>query len=153
MNSMTSASRGALRALIALLLCALVVGGAYLAVRAPGSGSALIVRPQRAPVKAALGPVINLGRARAVLSGGPAGLFVAERPRHGASGSVSRVDTAAGRLGRRVPLDVAPLGMGVGSDAVWVLAGRRLGARTTLLCSLHPRPAPRTCSRAAIPWR
>lgn len=130
---MASAPRGAMRALIALLLGALVVGGAYLAVRAPGSGSALIVRPQHAPVRAALGPVINLGRARVVLSGGPAGLFVAEQPRHGTPGHVARVDTAAGRLVRRVALDVAPLGLGVGSDAVWVLAGKRLGATTTLL--------------------
>jgi hypothetical protein len=130
---MASASRGAMRVLIALLVGALVLGGAYLAVRAPGSGSALLVRPQQAPVKAKLGPIISLGRARAVLAGGSAGLFVAQQPKQGAPGRVSRVNTATGRLGRRVKLDVAPLGLGVGSDAVWVLAGSRLGATTTLL--------------------
>ncbi|MDX6544914.1 MAG: hypothetical protein QOG02_688 [Gaiellales bacterium] len=122
-----------MRVLIALVIGALVLGGAYLAVRAPGSGSALIVRLQRAPVKAELGPVISLGRARAVLSGGPAGLFVAQQPRHGAAGRVARVNTATGQLGRRATLDAVPLGLAVGDDAVWVLAGSRLGSTTTLL--------------------
>jgi hypothetical protein len=130
---MAPASRGAMRVLFGLLVGALVLGGAYLAVRAPGSGSALIVRPQRAPVSAELGPAINLGRARAVLAGGPAGLFVAQQPRPGAVGGVTRVDTATGKLARRVAVEPAPLGLGVGQDAVWVLAGRRLGSTTTLL--------------------
>jgi hypothetical protein len=130
---MASASRTAVRVLIAVLIGALVLGGAYLAVRAPGSGSALVVRPQRAPVKAKLGPVINLGRARTLLAGGPAGLFVAQQPRHGKIGRVSRVNTATGELGRPVTLDEAPLGLAVGEDAVWVLAGGRLAGMTTLL--------------------
>ncbi|MDX6546811.1 MAG: hypothetical protein QOG33_361 [Gaiellales bacterium] len=147
---MASASRGVVRASVALLLVALVLGGAYLAVRAPGSGSALIVRLQRSPVKAELGPSVSLGRTRSVLAGGPAGLFVAQQPRHGPAGRVSRVNTATGRLAQRVTFNTAPLGLAVGKEAVWVLAGSRLGATTTLL-RLDPVTMHVT-RRMVIPW-
>src|SRR5205823_1325028 len=45
----------------------------------------------------------------------------------------TRVDTGEAKLAPAEPLDVAPLGLAVGKDAVWVLGGKRTGPSTTLL--------------------
>ncbi len=132
-HGMAPAARDVARLFAAIAVTLLVLGGAYLMVRAPGSGSALIVDPPHAPVRVTTAPPIELGRAHDVMAGGGAGLFVVQQPRHGPSGRLLRIDTAASRIDRRVKLDVQPLGLGVGKDVVWVLAGRRPGPTTTLL--------------------
>src|SRR5207249_6677160 len=111
----------------------LVLGGTYLAIRAPGSGSAVVVDPPQAPVRATITARINLGRSRPVLAGGGAGVFVVRRSRHGMPGTITCVDTGEANLAPSEPLDVAPLGLAVGKDAVWVLGGKRNGPSSTLL--------------------
>jgi hypothetical protein len=126
-------ARDAIRLAMAVVVAGLVLGGAYLAIRAPGSGSAVVVDPRQAPVKAAITARIGLGRSHPVLAAGGAGVFVVRRLRHGSPGTITRVDTGEAKLGRTQSLDVAPLGLGVGRASVWVLGGKRTGTSTTLL--------------------
>ncbi len=132
-NSMVPTARDIVRLALAVLVVVAVLGGAYLMVRAPGSGSAVVVNPPEAPVRAAITGRINLGPNHAVLAGGGAGVFVVRQPRHGAAGKITIVNTADAKLGRSQPLDVSPLGIGVDKHAVWVLGGDRVGNMTTLL--------------------
>ena len=126
-------ARDAIRLVLALAITGLVLGGAYLAIQTPGSGSAVVVDLPQAPVKAAITARIHLGRSHSVLAGGGAGMFVVRRLRHGLPGTIARVDTEKAELGPPRPLDVAPLGLGVGKDSVWVLGGDRTGADATTL--------------------
>jgi hypothetical protein len=132
-HSLAPLARDAIRLALALAVTGLVLGGAYLAIQAPGSGSAVVVDPPQAPVKAAMTARIGLGRSRVVLQGGPAGVFLVRRLRQGPPGSITRVDTGEAKLGRTEPLNVAPLGLGVGKHSVWVLGGERTSTSTTLL--------------------
>jgi hypothetical protein len=125
-------ARDGIRLALAVAVTGLVLGGAYLTIQAPGSGSAVVVDPPQAPVKAAITARIGLGMSHPVLAGGGAGVFVVRRLRN-APGTITRVDTGEAKLGRTQPLDVAPLGLGVGKHSVWVLGGKRTGTSTTLL--------------------
>jgi hypothetical protein len=133
MHGMAPAARGVARLLAVVAVILLVLGGAYLMVRAPGSGSELIVNPPHSPVRMTTAPPLELGRAHDVMAGGGAGLFVVQQPKRGQRGRILRIDTAASRVDLRAKLDVRPLGLGVGKDVVWVVAGRRPGPTTTLL--------------------
>jgi hypothetical protein len=131
-HSLAPLARDLVRLALAVAVTGLVLGGAYLAIQAPGSGSAVVVDPPAAPVRAAITARIGLGRSHAVLAGGGAGVFIVRR-RHGSPGTITRVDTETAKLGATRRLDAAPLGLGVGKDAVWVLGGDRIGSSTTLL--------------------
>jgi hypothetical protein len=131
-HSLAPLARDGIRLALAVAVTGLVLGGAYLTIQAPGSGSAVVVDPPQAPVKAAITARIGLGMSHPVLAGGGAGVFVVRRLRN-APGTITRVDTGEAKLGRTQPLDVAPLGLGVGKHSVWVLGGKRTGTSTTLL--------------------
>jgi hypothetical protein len=147
---MAPLARDLIRLALAVAVTGLVLGGAYLAIRAPGSGSAVVVDPPRAPVRAAITARIPLGRSHVVLAGGGAGVFVVRRLKHGPPGTITRVETEVGKLGVMRALDVAPLGLAVGKDAVWVLGGDRTGTSTTLL-ELDPGTL-RVTKRMMFPW-
>jgi hypothetical protein len=132
-NSLAPAARDVARLALVVFVVAVVLGGAYLTVRAPGSGSAPVVDPPQVPVQAAITGRIDLGRNHAVLAAGGAGVFVVRQPRHGSPGKIAVVNTALAKLGKSQPLDVRPLGLGVDRAAVWVLGGDRLGSSSTLL--------------------
>lgn len=132
-HSLAPLARDGIRLALAVAVTGLVLGGAYLTIQAPGSGSAVVVDPPQAPVKAAITARIGLGLSHPVLAAGGAGVFVVRRLRHGSPGTISRVDTGDAKLAQTQSLNVAPLGLGVGKDSVWVLAGKRTGTSTTLL--------------------
>jgi hypothetical protein len=147
---MAPLARDAIRLVLALAVTALVLGGAYLAIQTPGSGSAVVVDPPQAPVKAAITARIGLGRSHSVLAGGGAGMFVVRALRHGSPGSIARVDTQTAKLGHPHPLDVTPLGLGVGKDSVWVLGGDRAGATATTMLRIDPDTL-RVTARLVLP--
>jgi hypothetical protein len=147
---MAPLARGLIRLALVVAVTGLVLGGAYLAIQAPGSGSAVVVDPPRAPVRAEITARIGLGRSHVVLAGGRAGVFVVRQLKHGSPGTITRVETVAAKLGRTRPLDVAPIGLGVGQNAVWVLGGDRTGTSTTLL-KIDPRTL-RVTRRMVFPW-
>ncbi len=70
--------------------------------------------------------------------------------RHGSPGSIARVDTETAKLGHPHPLDVIPLGLGVGKDSVWVLGRVRAGAAGTTLLRIDPDSL-RVTARLVLP--
>jgi hypothetical protein len=155
-QTLAPVARDVVRLVLAVVVAVLVLGGAYLTVRAPGPGSAVAVDPPRAPVQAAVTAHIGIGRSHAVLAGGAAGVFLVRQPRSGSPGVITRVNTTRAALGRSRVLDIAPLGLAVGKDALWVLGGRRTGSTTSTLLRIDPKslrvtqrvvlPAPSSCA-------
>jgi len=85
-----------LRVILVVVLSAIVLAIAYVVVTDPGSGTDVTARGHRAPVQADVGHAVRLGRGRAVMATGPAGLWVARQPPTGSPGEVERIDTSTG---------------------------------------------------------
>ncbi|HZI36586.1 MAG TPA: hypothetical protein VFD61_12605, partial [Gaiellales bacterium] len=86
-----------LRVILVVVLSAIVLAIAYVVVTDPGSGTDVTARGHRSPVQAQVGHAVELGRGRAVMASGPAGLWVARQPPTGSPGEVERIDTTTGK--------------------------------------------------------
>ena len=122
-----------LRVILVVALAAIVLAIAYVVVTDPGSGTDLTARGHRAPVQAHVGHAVTLGRGRAVMASGPAGLWVARQPPTGSPGEVERIDTATGKPGHAYQVNILPEGIAVGHGVIWVLGTKHAHGPATLL--------------------
>jgi len=122
-----------LRVIVVVALAAIVLGIAYVVVTDPGSGTNVTARGHRAPVQADVGHAVELGRGRAVMASGPAGLWVARQPPTGSPGEVARIDTGTGKPEHAYQVNILPDGIAVGHGVVWVLGTKHTDGPATLL--------------------
>jgi hypothetical protein len=144
-----------LQSLIVIAVAAMVLGVAYVVVKNPSSPSTVIALTHRPPVTARTGDVLVLGKGRAVMASGPAGLWVARVALGGAPGRLIQIDTTTGKAGPPHPLSVSPLGIAVGRDVVWVLGTLpgsplatllRVDAATGKVTARAPLAEPASCA-------
>ena len=147
-----------LRVILVVVVAAIVLAIAYVVVTDPGSGTDVIARGHRSPVQAQVGHAVELGRGRAVMASGPAGLWVARQPPTGSPGEVERIDTGTGKPEHAYRLNILPQGIAVGRGVIWVLgtqARRRPGHAASDRSVQRPRRST-ACSwpsRARVPPR
>jgi hypothetical protein len=122
-----------LRVFVVVALSATVLAIAYVVVTDPGSGTDVTARGHHPPVQGHVGVAVKLGRGRAVMASGPAGLWVARQPQAGSPGEVERIDTATGKPQHAHPVKILPQGIAVGRGAIWVLGTKPNAALATLL--------------------
>ena len=122
-----------LRVILAVVVAAIVLAIAYVVVTDPGSGTDVTARGHRSPVQAQVGHAVELGRGRAVMASGPAGLWVARQPPTGSPGEVERIDTDTGKPEHAYRLNILPQGIAVGRGVIWVLGSKRADGPATLL--------------------
>lgn len=122
-----------LRVILVVVLSAVVLAIAYVVVTDPGSGTDVTARGHRSPVAAHVGPAVRLGRGRAVMASGPAGLWVARQPPTGSAGEVERIDTATGKPEHAYQINILPEGIAVGHGVIWVLGIKPNDDLATLL--------------------
>lgn len=122
-----------LRVILVVVLSAVVLAIAYVVVTDPGSGTDVTARGHRSPVAAHVGPAVRLGRGRAVMASGPAGLWVARQPPTGSAGEVERIDTATGKPEHAYQVNILPEGIAVGHGVIWVLGIKPNDDLATLL--------------------
>jgi hypothetical protein len=122
-----------LRVVGVVALSAIVLVIAYVVVTDPGSGTDVIARGHRPPVKAIVGHPVKLGPGHAVMASGPAGLWVARQPQTGPTGLVERIDTGTGKPEHAYRIDIQPQGIAVGHGVIWVLGTKPNHALATVL--------------------
>ena len=122
-----------LRVILVVVVAAIVLAIAYVVVTDPGSGTDVTARGHRSPVQAQVGHAVELGRGRAVMASGPAGLWVARQPPTGSPGEVERIDTDTGKPEHAYRLNILPQGIAVGHGVIWVLGSKRADGPATLL--------------------
>jgi hypothetical protein len=138
----------AARAVLLGSIAALVLGVAYVIVKSGDSSATVVPVVRKPPVQANVGAPTVLGKGRASMASGPAGLWVVRQAATGKPGRLVRFRTPAGAPDHPIGLDIRPYGVAVGDHDVWVLgtAGRgrlavleridpdsgRVRARTTL---------------------
>ncbi|MDX6524411.1 MAG: hypothetical protein QOI17_1924 [Gaiellales bacterium] len=126
-----------LRGLIVVAVAAIVLIVAYFVVKNPSSPSTVIALTHRPPVTARTGDVLVLGKGRATMASGPAGLWVARVAQAGAPGRLVQIDTSTGKAEPSHPLSVTPVSLAVGRGVVWVL-GTLPGSRLATLLRIDP---------------
>lgn len=122
-----------LRVILVVVLSAVVLAIAYVVVTDPGSGTDVTARGHRSPVAAHVGPAVRLGRGRAVMASGPAGLWVARQLPTGSTGEVEQIDTATGKPEHAYQVNILPEGIAVGHGVIWVLGIKPNDDLATLL--------------------
>jgi len=147
-----------LRVLAVLAAAALVLAVAYITVRDPSSGPTVTARRTSPPVRGDVGQAHLLGRGRATMASGAAGLWVARQSRQGAApGRLYHIHTATGVPAHTYKLPILPLGVGVGRRSIWVLGTApggtlavllRVSARSGAVEHRLPLAAPPACATA-----
>jgi hypothetical protein len=122
-----------LRVILVVAVSAIVLAIAYVVVTDPGSGTDVVARGHRPPVRGTVGPAVKLGRGHAVMASGPAGLWVARQPQTGPPGLVERIDTSTGRPEHAYRIKILPQGIAVGRGVIWVLGTKPNDKMATLL--------------------
>jgi hypothetical protein len=122
-----------LRVVVVVALSAIVLAVAYVVVSDPGSGTDVIARGHRPPVRGQVGPAMALGRGHAVMASGPAGLWVARQPQTGPPGVLERIDPSTGMPEHAYRIKILPQGIAVGQGVIWVLGTAPSADLATLL--------------------
>ena len=127
-----------LRVLLLVSIALIVLGVAYVVVN-PGSTSPVDAKRTEPPVSVIVWTPVSLGRGRATMASGKAGLWVAQQSPSGRRGKLLQIDASVSTrktIGRpiktsRIPL--APLSLAVGAKALWVVGETGRAGYATLL--------------------
>ena len=127
-----------LRAGLLVVLIVSVLFAAYVVVTDRNTSPDVVAHGHEPPVVASLGVPVPLGRGRAVMASGPAGLWVARQAPAGAPGRLLQLDTDTGKPVHTYPLSIEPEGIAVGHGVLWVL-GVEKGHKQAMLMRVDPR--------------